>query len=54
MMAEHRYEPALSSIHQLQEKFFDLHRLLQNAKARTSLSLDVRALTTSLLELVEE
>ena len=37
-----------------QEKFFDLQSFLQNAKAHTALSLDVRELPASLLELVEE
>ena len=36
-----------------QGKFFDLHRLLQNAKAHASLSLEVRGIPASLLELVE-
>ena len=36
-----------------QEKFFDLQSLLQDAKAPTSLSLDVRELPASLLEMVE-
>ncbi len=37
-----------------QEKFFDLQILLQNVKANTSLSLDVRELPASLLEVVED
>ncbi len=37
-----------------QEKFFDLHDLLHNTKAHTPLSLDVRELPASLLEVVED
>ena len=37
-----------------QDTFFDLHSLLQNAKAQTSLSLEMRELPASLLEVVEE
>ncbi len=37
-----------------QEKFFDLESLVQNAKANTSLSLDMRELPASLLEVVED
>jgi 2,4-didehydro-3-deoxy-L-rhamnonate hydrolase len=37
-----------------QEQFFDLHRLLQDVKAHTALSLEVRDLPASLLELVED
>jgi 2,4-didehydro-3-deoxy-L-rhamnonate hydrolase len=37
-----------------QEKFFDLHSFLHNAHAYTALSLEVRELPTSLLELVED
>ena len=37
-----------------QEKFFDLYRLVQNAKANTPSSLDVRELPTSLLGLIED
>ncbi len=37
-----------------QGKFFDLQSLVQNAKAHSTLALDVRELSTSLLALIEE
>lgn len=37
-----------------QEQFFSLHRLLDNAKTHSSLSLDIRDLPASLLEVIED
>lgn len=37
-----------------QEQFFTLHRLLSNAKAHSSLSLEIRELPASLLEVIED